>query len=612
MPVDPASFGSAAIITARALNTALYTYSPGNNHAPTGILFHAMPPMLTEVARAAFGFAQSSSPTGASSETPLVGSGYWQNSCDTSAVFSIGADLAGAEAYGAFTAAVPGSSGSASTGIGGSAAAAGGWHLFWGFPMWAKQTNTGAAGALIQGVTGGTATGGNITFGGFQRSSTSFNNASYVLDLLNSTEGTVSSGWALAGICADASSNTFAYATSSALAGTASRLGALWACGNSGSLPVIGTLPVIQSAWAGTTPVTSSVLNNSITSTLQFLNLQPSFRVATAVSPSILAGSTTAITLGTAQLDTHSGWNSVAATYTVPVTGVYLVHGCLSVVNFSGTGNSIYAGVRVGTVNTYGPAYTQAGGSASVLRAQITRLLDLQAGDAVQLTALATANAGLSNSEPTRFLMKWMAALAGSSNSAAWTVPDLWYRWQAGAPGSSLPSLFTQYVGNDLNFLINRPYFLGYQSTAQSGLSAATWYTVQMGSAAGIIHASAGDNYGGWVSGTANRYAAQVPGWYLATLMVSQASPNANATHAAGISYYTSGTIAQSTTPDMFQVITSDTATAIPGAEAIGLYYLDAGDYLQPEINQLGGNATYSTSVSAGHQSTFGVVWVSE
>jgi hypothetical protein len=43
---------------------------------------------------------------------------------------------------------------------------------------------------------------------------------------------------------------------------------------------------------------------------------------------------------------------------------------------------------------------------------------------------------------------------------------------------------------------------------------------------------------------------------------------------------------------------------------AIGLYYLGVGDYLQPVAQQIGG--TWGTYVTGGHNSTFGVCWVSE
>lgn len=50
-----------------------------------------------------------------------------------------------------------------------------------------------------------------------------------------------------------------------------------------------------------------------------------------------------------------------------------------------------------------------------------------------------------------------------------------------------------------------------------------------------------------------------------------------------------------------------------PGGEAIGLFYLRAGDYVQPQYTQQDGGATYSTAVGTpAQESSFGCVWVSE
>ena len=52
------------------------------------------------------------------------------------------------------------------------------------------------------------------------------------------------------------------------------------------------------------------------------------------------------------------------------------------------------------------------------------------------------------------------------------------FHWMAGFPASSIPGLLTEHLGNDLNFLVNRPYFTGYQATAQTGLTVGTWTAV--------------------------------------------------------------------------------------------------------------------------------------
>jgi hypothetical protein len=571
----------------------MYTYVAGNNHTPTGILFHSLPPVLSEIAYAALGFSQPSTPTGGSSEQNLFANGKWQNIVDTSALFSIGGDRAGSEGSGQYISRVQGSDGVAGS--------TGGWHLIWGFAMWSQQTNAGGAGSLISRTN---ISPGNVSFGGFQLASTAHINSSYVLDFINT--GTSPTGYVLAGICADASSGSFAYITSASLAGTASRFCALWGSDLSGTQSLINGVPVAQEIWYPTTQVTSALVNNSIQYPFQFLNFPPALRVSTALTTSLTANATTVVPVTSPSLDTYAGFAS--NTYTVPQTGVYLVSAMVSITD-SGA-NYCHAGVQVNGNNFLGPAYTFTGGTAGVTRPQMTRLLDLRAGDTVKLIAFSSATTTLSNSVGCRLTMKWMAALATANGSVSFTPPDAWFRWQAGTVGNDLPGIFSIAVGNDVNFLVQRPYLLATQGTAQTSLAAGAWQTLTMGPT-GYIHSSPGDNYGGWVSGTANYYQAVVPGWYMAVLCANQAAPSGAANHAAGIGYYDSTGTAQGSTPDLYQEIASNNTTGPPGAEAIGLYYLRAGDRLKPMYQEVTG-ATYSTTILTGHASTFGVVWVSE
>lgn len=595
MPTSPAGWSTNQPLTAQSLNVSMYTYTAGNNHAPTGILFHSLPPMLSEIAYTSLGFSQTSTPTGASSEKNLFANAKWQNIVDVSALYSIGGDRAGSQGSCQYISRVPGSDGT----VGGQ----GGWHLIWGFAMWAHQTNAGGAGALIARTNVSPA---NLAYGGFQLASTSQNNSSYVLDFIQTAAPT--SGYTLAGICADNSSGSFSYITSASLAGTASRFGVLWGCTLSGTQSLINGVPVAQEVWYPTTQVTSALVNNSIQYPFQFLNFPPALRVSTALSTSLTGGSVTSIAVSSPQLDSYSAFNS--NTYTVPQTGVYLVYGLVSYTNVGA--NYCYAGVSVNGSNFFGPAHTYTGGSATVTRAQMVRLMDLQAGDSVKLIGFSSTATTLSNSVGCRLTMRWMAALATANSSVSFTQPDAWYRWQAGTPGDALPSIFTTAVGNDVNFLVQRPYLLATQGTSQTSLSAGVWQPLLM-APTGAVHSSAGDNYGGWVSisGTVNYYQAVVPGWYLAILSAKQEAPTTASTHAAGIGYYDSTGTAQGSTPDLYQLIASNNTTGRAGAEAIGLYYLRTGDQLKPYYNEVSGNA-YSTSVASGFNSTFGVVWVSE
>jgi len=208
-----------------------------------------------------------------------------------------------------------------------------------------------------------------------------------------------------------------------------------------------------------------------------------------------------------------------------------------------------------------------------------------------------------------------MCAQAASNNSLTWTAPDTKFRWQAGAPGSALPGLFNTHLANDLSFLIQRPYLLANQTTIQTGLSNATFSVITMNTLGGRVHSIAGDPYGGWTSGAANKYAAVVPGWYLCVLNVTQAVPSATPAHPlAAIGYLQSGGANQGTAAQQWgQHIRTTSASFLPGAEAIGLFYLRVGDFVQPHYQQQDGGATYNTAVgTTGQESSFGCVWVSE
>lgn len=574
----------------------MYTYTAGNNHAPTGILFHSAPPLLTEVAHSALGFSQASTASGASSETVLFSTGNWQNQGDTSAIFSIGGDRAGSEGTGQYISRVPGSDGTAGT--------QGGWHFIWGFPVWSAQTNAGAAGAFIQQTN---VSPGVIVTGGFQQSSTAQRNSPYVFDLV--LAAAPNTGYALGGLCADASTNSFAYVTTSSFSGTGCRFNALWACCNiTAGQTAVTPMPTPQVAWTASTQVTNTLLNGSISNALQFLNVPPSLRCGTALSTAIAANTPTLVPLTSPQLDPFAGFSS--NTYTVQVSGVYLVHGY--VVYSKPTSGDTYAGINVNGTVYYGPSYTVTGAAVTTVQSQVTRLLDLQAGDTVKLFAFATTATTLNSGQPCRLIVKWMAPIAGSSGSVSFTSPDMWFRWQAGTAGSSTPAQFTKAIGNDTNFLLNRPYLIAHQTSAQTALTPGSWITLTM-TDTGLVHGSAGDNYGGWTTGASNHYSAVVPGWYLVVVNGVQASPATPSVHEAGIGYFTpTGSNQGSTSPDVYQIIASNTSTQLPGADAIGLYYLNTGDRVSPMYQEISGANPYATTVSSGHQSSFGVVWVSE
>ncbi len=607
MPFTPSAWASNFPIAASQLNTDLYTYTPGNNHTPNGLLFHSLPPLVMSNMRTSVTGGQGSSTGG--SFTGYALQNFWRAAIDNSALFGAGADFMGPGAAGHFVPTVPGSGGGSS--LGSSGAVPGGQYLVWSVSSIAHTTNAqGYGAALFQGVS-------VSSVGGLSLASTTRNNSAYALDILSlASANPAASG----GYCFDASGSAFTLAANATDFMNAPNLfGALWASPSHAS-PVAGSLPVPVTGYTSSSVITSSSLNGAaLASPLTFLNAPPTLRARGAPTTSIPNNATltpTAVPLTTgADVDFWAGYSTGTSLYTVPVTGVYLVHASVNYSNNT-TGERV-AGLRInGSTTLWGPSHTAAGGS-SLTRPQVVRLVDLQAGDTVGVVTGQNSGGAvaLSSALESRLIIRFMSAQASSNGSVGWQPPDPTFRWQAGTPGGQLPALFQQHLANDLSFLIQRPYLMAYQSVQQTGLTNAGFNVITMDQLKGRVHSSAGDNYGGWVSGASNRYVAVVPGWYLAVLNVTQTKSSTVPAHVqAAIGYFASGGAAQGSAPQQIgEKVRTNSATFNPGAETIGLFYLRAGDYLQPQYFQQDGGATFSTAVSTtGQESSFGCFWVSE
>jgi len=589
VPIAPAAFPSDAPVTAKALDTALYTYVPGNQFTPNGILFACTRPLLVE---GLIGTALTQPSSTAGTWHAITGSGDWKNYFDSAALYGGGADTQWSTAAGTLNPAVPGTDGLASD-------TPGGLYLAWGFAGFSAATHAGGSGAGLD-------ENGTTVAGGLQLSSTTRGNVSYALDLVAASNGQLTS---LMGYCSDSSGSSYTYNNyATDYSGDLSRFYGMWACAAPPNGTTVGSVPSVTS-WAAGGTVTSALLNGAaIGYPLSLLAYPPALRVGTNLTTAVANGSTVTVPLTAAQSDTYSAWSSSAHTWTVPLTGVYLVHG-MAYYGTATTAN-VQAGLSVnGTALTlWGPAYTAAGSGSTA--PQITRLLDLQAGDTVKLVTTTSATGGnsLGSAYPSRLVSLWLSALAPSNGAWSWTPPDTGFRWQAGTPGSQLPALFAEHLTNDLSFLVERPYLLNYQGTAQAGLTQNAFHTITMtGSPAGLVHASAGDPYGGWQTGSGGYYEAQAAGWYLVVENFAQAVPAATpASCVAGILQTPAG----ANSPDWYQQVSTTSGSLLPGAEGIGAYYLREGDTVQPQYEQQDGG-TFSTTISAGHQSSFGVCWLS-
>ncbi len=583
MPIIPASFPANEPLTAKQLNTALYTYTPGSTFTPTGILFHANRPLLVEGLQLALSQESNSSGT----TTSLSGSGNWKNYFDNAALFGGGADTLYSTANGWLNPGVAGSDGIAGS--------AGGHFVIWGFPCFSATTNARGAGSYLNAS-------GTLVSGGKQLSSTTHDNASYVMDIVTTISGQTTS---LEGWCADTSGGTYSYRFNlTDYSGETTRFYGFW-CGILHNGSTVSSVPVIP-AWTSTSAVTSTALNNSaVVAPMSLLNDPPLLRVGTSLSGQSPTPSTvTVLSISTAQLDTYGGWQVLDSAYTVPLSGVYLVHGY--VFYSTSTTNNVQAVILVNTsIPVYGPAYQAVSGIN--IGCQVTRLLDLQAGDTVQLATYTNGSSNSYGSDLCRISIAWLAGL-GSGSTESFTPPDTGYRWQAGTSGSDLVAAFQQHLTNDVSFLIQRPYLLSYQSTAQTGLSQNVFHTITMDTVSGLIHGSAGDPYAGWHTSSGGYYAAPVDGWYLVIAGYAQSAlASGTASCLAGILQTPAG----SQSPDYYQHVSTTTTGLNPGAEAIGAYYLRAGDTVQPQYLQQDAG-TFSTAVAAGHQSSFSVVWLCE
>ena len=588
VPLSPGSFPSDSPVTAKSLNTSLYTFTPGNQFTPNGILFAATRPLLVE---GLIGTALTQPSSAAGTWHSITGSGDWRNYFDSAALYGGGADTQWSTAAGTLNPAVAGSDGSSSD-------PAGGVYLAWGYAVITATTHAGGTGAGLD-------EDGTIVAGGLQLSSTTQENAAYALDLVQASNGELTS---LQGYCADSSAGSFTidnYATD--YSGHLTRFWGMWASVSSGG-SALASVPSVTS-WAQGGTVTSALLNgDAIGNPLNLLAYPPALRAGAALTTAVGDGSTVTVPLGGAQIDTYGAWSSSSHEWTVPLTGVYLVHG-MAYYGTATTAN-VQAGLAVnGTALTlWGPAYTAAGSGSTA--PQITRLLDLQAGDTVALVTTTDAAGGndLGNAYPSRIVSLWLSALAPSNGAWSWTPPDTGFRWQAGTPGSALTTQFAQHLTNDLSFLIERPYLLTYQNVAQTGLLQNEFHTITMASPpAGRVHASAGDPYGGWQTGSGGYYEAPVAGWYLVVAGYAQAPPASTpASLIAAILQDPAG----ARSPDWYQQMSTTSGSLLPGAEAIGAYYLREGDTVQPQYQQLSGG-TFSTTVAAGHECSFGCVWLS-
>lgn len=655
MPVNAPLWASNQALSAKKLNTDLYSYVPGNAYTPNGILFHTRRPLLFEyVYGVGSGQALASSVAGSfntlKASTTALNSAMWSNVWDSAAYFGPGGDYAGANntigsnqtgvPLGTVSASVPGASGFPDAGV------SSGNGFYW------------LSGTVVVGVFSGTNT--NQVFGcglSFNQSNTAasplcccqlgsaaHDNAAFMLDLFHIDNA--ANNFGIGGYGADSAGNvTNAYHTDtnpSDWSGEQNRMFSFWAsiddaarinseygAGNGVLYGVQGPgAPTPPSTFTGASAITSANLNSQVVNTLNFLHGTPLLRVGTIVNQAVPnANADTKITISQTtspqppEVDTWAGWSDATNTYTVPVSGVYLVHGAVSWAPTAAASFNVQAGIAVGANTYWGPGYqTTASASAGTgTIATVTRLMDLNAGDTVQLHGRHNSGAGNASTwsavtwAPCRLVMQWLGALGVPST--LWTVPDPDFRWQAGTPGSTLVTQFNSHLVNDLGFLVNRPYLLSWQSVvaaSNTGVAANAQAVVVMDQVAGRVHASTGDNYSGWTSGAANKYTCQRTGWYLVVGEYTIAT-NASTPYPIAAQVVIPNAQAHSNTW-WGQHISTTSGSTNPGATFLNVQYLRAGDTIQPAamVQPANNTNTWATAVPARQESHFGLIWLSQ
>ena len=356
---------------------------------------------------------------------------------------------------------------------------------------------------------------------------------------------------------------------------------------------------------------------------LNFLSNPPAFRISQEAATSCGSGTITAVPFTgiTPTVDSYSGWSTASATYAVQRTGLYLAHGltCFSA-NATGARMAAFAITPSGSASaTYYWGPPAAGTAVLGTHTGKTQILDLAAGDTIGLAGYQTSGGSLnlSTASQTRFLLAWLGELG--TPAGTWSPPDTTFRWQSGtkptSDGGNLTEQFQQHLGNDLGFLVNRPYFTGYQNVAQSSVAANAYTTLVLNKASGYIHGGSGDNYTGWSSGS-NTYTAQAAGWYLFCCESFTSAPaitGCPVITAALIA--TSGGVTPSQSPDVYQQNVAPT-TFGGGAAALGVAYLDVGETIAFQVQGAGFTAAYQTIVglrSGGYTNSHAeICWLSE
>ncbi len=576
MPAPPRTWADVDPVTANYLNGDLYKVSDAE-FVPNGVRFHARKPVYK------------STPNGAVSIPATSWQFAYQGQVSNPMADSCG-DY-GSHMDPAFWGAIQSVLGSANGSVG---TVGGGWYLTMGF----TPINAGTSTTIGYGTAHGWSATPDTRHGTNQRGNAAHDNVSFICDLNELGSNT----WSLAAWNGDSVAHPLLNAPDGS--GKTSRFQALWACSTTGT---VVAAPAPKQSWVNTDAWSAAFANGNtgIRDVLRFLNYPPCVHLNGTGSLAISTNTT--MTFSSSEIDNYSGWNGTN-TWTVPRDGLYLLHALIPYT--AGTGH-VQCAISINGTLYWGPASVANAGMTSFgATATKTQIFSLSAGDTVQVIGWQNYGSPLltQTGRNVYLITAWLGAKGIPSPLP--NPPDVVYRYLAGYQ-PDLSTLFNQHLANDLSFLVYRPYLLSYQGTAQTGIAQATWTQVNMDTIGGIVHADGGDNYAGWNSANHN-YVAQRPGWYLCVYEPMTALPSLTTqpTNIAGFKVSGSN---PANVWDEYQQQCMSVTVGCAGATAIGLYYLRTGDAVTPGVYIADASATTSAmNVSAGRQSHFECVWVSE
>lgn len=588
MPLDPTSWTDGNFLSASILNNDLYAYN-GAYFTPNGIRFHSKRPLYKSYPAIAAGNVT------AGNWGRYYGNAFGDAGVlvDTGALYGIPMDK---NYDGQMQGNVPGAGGGNLNGS--PTRANGGVYL-----MSAFTTGNGNVTAVGSGLGPQPLAAGPTTSGTRQQGNSAHVITPFVVDLVDGATQI----WTPYLYNGDASTALAPYAGNSDGSGLGGRTGAHWASVYTAFGATVGSAPAPVTSWTGQS-INAALLNGNtgLHDILRFFNMPPFFRnVNNSPSQSLSANTPTTITLGAigaGDYDPYSGWNG-SGVWTVPFSGLYLIHGVVGFEHFTGAAQ---AGVQIAGTNYWGPGMPTP--STNQVTATKTQIFSLNAGDTVRLVAQTSVGSSVATLWPPRMLILYLTGQGTPSTLP--TPPDITYRWVASAPADISP-LLNAHIANDLTLLAQKPYLMAYQTNGQSGIAQGVNTTLSFDTNSGQVHGDNGDNYSGWNSGTST-YTAQRAGWYLAVLENCLIFPTLTSTPVVSALFSVSPS-GGANAWDVYQQCGQTGSGFHPGATALGYYYLRAGDTIKAGIlTQDSASGTTSTATGSNTTSHFELVWVSE